>query len=53
MKKRLPRKKDKIQPLHTSYALADVEQTDPESGTTIPTDLGVAEAKDWVDLNQK
>ena len=54
MKKRLPRKKDgKIIPLHTTYALADVDQVSAESGTTIPTEEGVIEAKNWVDHNKK
>jgi len=53
MKQRLPRKKDQIQPLHKTYALADVARTDPESGTTTPTEAGVRQAKDWVDTNEK
>ena len=53
MKHRLPRKKDKVQPLYTTYALSDVAEVDPESGAAIPTERGVKEAKDWVDHNPK
>jgi len=53
MKRRQPRKKDQIQALHSTYALADAREVEPDSGTTIPTEFGVKEAKDWVDHNQK
>ena len=53
MKSRQSRKKDQVQPLYTTFALADPAETDPESGYTAPTELGVEEAKNWVDHNKK
>jgi len=53
MKERRSRKKDLVQPLYTTYALSDVAETDPVTGGATPTELGVKEAKDWVDHNQK
>ena len=53
MKQRLPRKKDQISPLHKTYPLADAAEIDPRSGTTVPKEAGVVQAKDWVDTNKK
>ena len=53
MKERQSRKKDKVQPLYATYALADVDEVDPVTGVGTPTELGVKEAKDWVDHNKK
>ena len=53
MKQRHSRKKDQVQPLYTTYALADVAEVDPVTGVGKPTELGVKEAKDWVDHNKK
>ena len=53
MKQRRPRKKDQVQPLYTTYALSNVAEVSPASGYATPTELGVKEAKDWVDHNQK
>ena len=53
MKHRLPRKKETAPPLNTTFCLADAEQVDPESGTSIPSESGVEEAKDWVEHNKK
>ncbi|MCL2368097.1 MAG: DUF3787 domain-containing protein [Oscillospiraceae bacterium] len=53
MKYRQSRKKDKVQPLYTTYALSDTAEVDPVTGYARPTELGVKEAKDWVDHNQK
>ena len=53
MKKPSPSKKNKIKPLHQTYALSDVKYVSPDSRTTIPTEEGVEEAKDWVDTNKK
>ena len=47
------KQKDKVQPLYTTYALADPGEVDPVTGCTKPTELGVKEAKDWVDHNHK
>jgi len=40
-------------PLYTTYALADTDETDPRTNVGKPTELGVKEAKDWVDHNKK
>jgi len=53
MKNRQLRKKDQIQPLYTTYALSSVDEVNPESGYATPTELGVEDAKDWVDHNKK
>ena len=53
MKQRKPRKKDQIEPLFQTLSIADVEQISPQSGTTIPSEQAVINAKDWVDDNQK
>ena len=53
MKERRQRKKDQVQPLYTTYALSDVAEVDPVTGAATPTELGVKEAKDWVDHNHK
>ena len=53
MKRRLPRKKDSLLSDNTTFCLADVGETSPESGTTIPTEEGIKEAKDWVEHNKK
>ena len=54
MKHRRPRaKKDRVQSLYTTYALSNVAETDPVTGYASPTELGVKEAKDWVDHNHK
>ena len=53
MKQRKERKNKRVEPLHQTYALANVGAISPESGTTIPTEFGVKEAKDWVDENPK
>ena len=53
MKQRRTRKKDKVQPLYATYALSDVAEVDPVTGYAAPTELGVKEAKDWVDHNHK
>ena len=53
MKHRQSRKKDQVLPLYTTYALASVEEVDPETGVGTPTQLAVEDAKDWVDHNQK
>ncbi|MCL2563650.1 MAG: DUF3787 domain-containing protein [Oscillospiraceae bacterium] len=53
MKQRQPRKKDIAPPLYTTYALSDVAEIHPATGCATPTELGVKEAKDWVDHNQK
>jgi len=53
MSKRNQKKKDKVQPLYTTYALADVRAVDPVTNVGVPTELGVKEAKDWVDHNEK
>ncbi|MCL2827194.1 MAG: DUF3787 domain-containing protein [Oscillospiraceae bacterium] len=46
-------KKDRVQPDNATYALADAKVTNPVTGTTIPTEAGVDEAKNWVEHNQK
>ena len=53
MKKRIPRKNDQIKPLFQTFSLADVEQTSPESSTSIPSEQAVIDAKEWVDDNKK
>jgi len=53
MKERLPRKRDQVQPLYTTYALSDVAEKNPVTGAGTPTEIGVKEAKDWVDHNEK
>ena len=53
MKHHKSRKKDRVQPLYTTYALADVDEVDPATNVGKPTELGVKEAKDWVDHNKK
>ena len=53
MKKRLPRKKDQVEPLFQTLSIADVEKVSPKSGTSIPSEQAVIDAKNWVDENQK
>jgi len=53
MKRPLSKKEAQRMSDNATYALADTKKIDPESGATIPTDLGVKEAKDWVEHNKK
>jgi len=53
MKKRKERKKNQIEPLFQTLSIADVEHVSPESGTSIPSEQAVIDAKNWVDDNQK
>jgi len=53
MKKRSKRKKDEIDPLFQTLSIANVEHVSPESGTSIPSEQAVINAKEWVDDNQK
>jgi len=53
MKKRNQRKKNQIEPLFQTLSIADVEHVSPESGTSIPSEQAVIDAKDWVDDNKK
>ncbi|MCL2568334.1 MAG: DUF3787 domain-containing protein [Oscillospiraceae bacterium] len=54
MKERKTRKKDEVVPLYTTYALSDVEVRNPVTNAAVrPTEIGVKEAKDWVDHNKK
>ncbi len=39
--------------VYRTYALANVHRTDPDSKVTIPGEIDVKEAKDWVDFNEK
>ena len=38
---------------HDTAAWANIESMKPISNVTIPDELGVANAKEWVDSNQK
>ena len=53
MKKRKARKKDMLEPLFQTLSIADVEKVSPESGTSIPSEQAVIDAKNWVDDNKK
>jgi len=53
MKQRKPRKRDKVLPLYTTYALASTKEVDPDTNVGKPTEKGVIDAKNWVDHNQK
>jgi len=53
MPKRKREKQDEVVPLYTTYALADVDEIDPRTNVGKPTEIGVKEAKDWVDHNKK
>ena len=53
MKHRKPRKKDQIEPLFQTLSIADVQEVSPESGTSIPSEQAVINAKDWVDDNKQ
>ena len=53
MKERRFRKKDMAPPLYTTYALADTDETDPLTNVGKPSEIGVKEAKAWVDHNKK
>ena len=53
MKQRKPRKKDKVQSKFATMCFADPGKVDPETGYAAPTELGINEAKNWVDHNKK
>ena len=53
MKHRLPRKKDRGMSAMKTFSLAEPDRTDPISGTTIPSESGVIEAKHFVEENKK
>lgn len=38
---------------HDTAAWANIEDTQPVSGVTIPSETEVRNAKEWVDTNQK
>ena len=39
--------------VYRTYALANVERTEPDSKVTLPPEEDVKSAKDWVDGNEK
>lgn len=51
MKKK--RQEEKLLGAYETLALSDEKYRNAETGTTIPSDMAVKEAKDWVDANHK
>jgi len=46
-------KTQSVTPAYATFALADIETRDPETGTTNPSDAAVDAAKEFVDTNKK
>jgi len=53
MNKRNQWREEKVEPLFQTLSIADVEEISTESGTSIPSEQAVIDAKDWIDDNKK
>jgi len=49
---KIRKKRKETQSPFATYAVADPQEESPESGTTIPSEIAVEDAKDWVDHHQ-